>query len=73
MLEVVRAAAQMATGFGLGVNAGHGLNYFNIKPITTIREIQEVSIGHAVISQAVFVGLEGAIKQMRKLMGFTVP
>jgi pyridoxine 5-phosphate synthase len=69
LLETVRTAAKRGAEFGLVVNAGHGLNYVNIKPITTIEEISEVSIGHAVISQAVFVGLERAVREMKALVG----
>jgi len=67
-LEVVRAAAEFAAELGLGVNAGHGLNYVNIKPIRQILQIEEVSIGHALISRAVFVGLERAVKEMVELL-----
>ncbi|MBM2840087.1 MAG: Pyridoxine 5'-phosphate synthase [Bacteroidetes bacterium] len=63
-LEVVQQAAAHAAELGLGVNAGHGLNYFNIKLIRQIPQIEEVSIGHALISRAVFVGLEKAVREM---------
>jgi pyridoxine 5-phosphate synthase len=63
-LEKVRIAAKHAKKLGLGVNAGHGLNYINMKEFVAIGEIDEVSIGHAVIARAVFVGLEKAIKEM---------
>ncbi|MEW6653709.1 MAG: pyridoxine 5'-phosphate synthase, partial [Bacteroidota bacterium] len=66
-LERVRVAAKHAKKLGLGVNAGHGLNYINMKEFVAISEIDEVSIGHAVIARAVFVGLEQAIKEMIKL------
>ncbi len=66
LLEVIRSAARLGTELGLGVNAGHGLNYINIKPLARIEEIQEVSIGHAVIAHAVFVGLERAVREMRE-------
>jgi len=66
--EKVRRAAQMASELGLGVNAGHGLNYLNILPIKQIHEIDEVSIGHAIISRANFVGLERAVKEMLELI-----
>jgi pyridoxine 5-phosphate synthase len=62
--EIVRQAASLAAELGLGVNAGHGLNYVNIKLIRQIPHIQEVSIGHALISRAVFVGLEKAVREM---------
>ena len=67
LLGEIRVAAQRGAEAGLIVNAGHGLNYFNIKPITTIQEISEVSIGHAVISYAIFVGLDRAVREMRQL------
>ena len=66
-LERVRNAAVRAHAQGLGVNAGHGLNYLNIAPIRAIPEIQEVSIGHAIISRAVFVGLDRAVREMLDL------
>ncbi len=68
LLEIVRLAAQRGSELGMVVNAGHGLNYSNIKPITTIAEISEVSIGHAVVSRAVFVGLGTAVKEMIERM-----
>ncbi|MER3525159.1 MAG: pyridoxine 5'-phosphate synthase [Ignavibacteria bacterium] len=66
LLQELRAAARLGAELGLGVNAGHGLNYVNIKPIACIEDIQEVSIGHAVIAHAVFVGLERAVREMRE-------
>ncbi|MFA5804516.1 MAG: pyridoxine 5'-phosphate synthase [Melioribacteraceae bacterium] len=63
-LERVRIAAKHAKKLGLGVNAGHGLNYNNMKEFVAISEIDEVSIGHAVLARAVFVGVEQAIKEM---------
>lgn len=67
LLEIIRAAAVQARELGMGVNAGHGLNYLNIIPFRQITEIDEVSIGHAVISHAVFVGLDRAVKEMLAL------
>jgi len=66
-LDEVRKAARLASELGMGVNAGHGLNYTNIAPIREIPEIEEVSIGHAVISRAILVGLERAVRDMLKL------
>ena len=66
-LEKIRQAAKHAKKLGLGVNAGHGLNYQNLKEFMVIEEIDEVSIGHSVISRAVFVGLEQAVKEMIKI------
>jgi pyridoxine 5-phosphate synthase len=67
LLEVVRTAARRARELGMGVNAGHGLNYVNIMPFRSITEIEEVSIGHAIISRAVFVGLDRAVREMLAL------
>lgn len=67
-LESIRLAAKHAKKLGLGVNAGHGLNYHNIKEFLSIKEIDEVSIGQAVIAHSVFVGAEKAIKDMMELI-----
>jgi pyridoxine 5-phosphate synthase len=67
-LERVRQAAALARGLGLRVNAGHGLNYINIVRFREIEEIEEVSIGHAIISRAVLVGLDRAVREMRDLV-----
>jgi pyridoxine 5-phosphate synthase len=63
-LERIRLAAKHAKKLGLGVNAGHGLNYQNMKYFRELTEIDEVSIGHAVIARAVITGLDKAIKDM---------
>ena len=68
MLSEIKAAAVFARKLGLGVNAGHGLDYTNIKPISKIREIEEVSIGHAIIVRAVEIGLKNAVKEMVRLV-----
>jgi pyridoxine 5-phosphate synthase len=67
-LDEIQRAAHLAAGLGLRVNAGHGLNYVNIKPIRQISEIEEVSIGHAIIARAVFSGLENAVREMVALV-----
>lgn len=68
--ELIRLAqaAKYAGSLGLQVAAGHGLNYFNTKEICRIPEIQELSIGHSIIAQAVFTGLENAVKEMLDLI-----
>lgn len=68
LLNQVRAMARYGRSLGLGVNAGHGLNYRNVGPITRIREVEEVSIGHAVIAYAALVGLERAVREMVRLV-----
>ena len=68
LLDVVRVSARMARELGLGVNAGHGLNYLNVIPFRATGEIDEVSIGHAVIARALFVGIDRAVKEMLALV-----
>lgn len=63
-LEAVRTAVKHAKKLGLGVNAGHGLNYINMKEFAAIPDIDEVSIGHAVIARALVVGIGQAVKEM---------
>lgn len=67
-LEKIRLAAKHAKKLGLGVNAGHGLNYQNIKIFRELEHIDEVSIGHAVIARAVFTGLAESVKEMIRLI-----
>jgi pyridoxine 5-phosphate synthase len=63
-LNRIRRMAEFARSLGLGVNAGHGLDYDNISAVAAIEEIEEVSIGHAIIVRAVDVGLEAAVREM---------
>jgi pyridoxine 5-phosphate synthase len=67
-LDKIRLAAKQAKKVGLGVNAGHGLNYINIKQLVQVEEIDEVSIGHAILARAVVVGIKEAVAEMRNLM-----
>ncbi|KTD64864.1 pyridoxine 5'-phosphate synthase [Legionella spiritensis] len=67
-LQRIREAAGHAASLGLIVNAGHGLNYHNVKPIAAIREFHELNIGHAIIARALFCGLKDAVRHMRQLM-----
>ncbi len=57
-------SAQLAASLGLRVGAGHGLNYVNVKTIARIREIEELNIGHSIISRASLVGIERAVRDM---------
>ncbi len=61
-------AARFARDLGFIVHAGHGLNYENIGPVAAIPEIEEFSIGHSIISRALFVGLKEAVKEMKELI-----
>jgi pyridoxine 5-phosphate synthase len=67
-LRRIQRAAKLAKSLGLGVNAGHGLNYANVSPIASIREIDELSIGHAIITRALMVGLDRAVRDMLRLV-----
>lgn len=67
-LERLQNAAKHAVSIGLRVNAGHGLDYENISPITRLQGVEELNIGFAIVAHAVFVGVDNAIGQMRKLM-----
>jgi pyridoxine 5-phosphate synthase len=67
-LDEIKKAAKYARGLGLTVNAGHGLTYHNVRPIVEIPEIVELNIGHSIISRAVMVGLERAVREMKELL-----
>ena len=67
-LARIHRAAQYAHSLGLQVNAGHGLHYHNVCPIVAIPHIVELNIGHAIISEAIFIGLEQAVKNMKALL-----
>lgn len=67
-LENLQAAAKAASELKLQVNAGHGINYSNIALVHQIPNLTELNIGHSIISRAVFVGLESAVKQMLAAM-----
>lgn len=67
-LVKIQQMARLGKQLGLGVNGGHGLNYVNVAPIAAIEDIDELSIGHAIISRAVFVGIERAVREMLKLV-----
>lgn len=67
-MERLRAAAIRAQSLGLQVNAGHGINYRNINLILQIPHLTELNIGHAIVSRAIFVGLEAAVREMLGLM-----
>jgi pyridoxine 5-phosphate synthase len=68
-LDQLRRAASHAAGLGLAVHAGHGLTYDNVAPVAAIPEIEELNIGHSVVSRAVMVGMPTAVREMRKAMG----
>jgi pyridoxine 5-phosphate synthase len=67
-LTELRRAAAHAKGLGLAVHAGHGLTYQNVQPVAAIPEIEELNIGHSIVSNAVFWGLEEAVRRMKTLV-----
>jgi pyridoxine 5-phosphate synthase len=67
-LERLIAAAKQAHGLGLKVNAGHGLNCENVPLLHIVPHMIELNIGHSIVSRAVFIGLEAAVKEMLKAM-----
>ncbi|MEI6715018.1 MAG: pyridoxine 5'-phosphate synthase [Verrucomicrobiota bacterium] len=67
-LERIREAALYAHAAGLQVNAGHGINYDNIRLIAPVAHLSDLNIGHSIVSRAVFVGLEVAVATMIRLM-----
>ena len=68
LLEKLREAAAYGAKLGLEVHAGHGLGYDTVKPVAAIPEIRELNIGHFLIGEAIFIGLEASIRLMRALM-----
>ena len=67
-LDALAQAAKLAYKLGMGVNAGHGLNYRNVRRLTQIQEIVEYNIGHSIIARAVLVGLDQAVREMKQLL-----
>ena len=67
VFQELKGAAIFAQNFGLKDNAGHGLNYQNVGRMHEIPNLVELNIGHSIISRSIFVGLEQAVKEMKKL------
>jgi pyridoxine 5-phosphate synthase len=67
-LEQLRRAAAHGRSLDLAVHAGHGLTYRNVQPVAAIPEIEELNIGHSIVSNAVFWGLEEAVRRMKTLV-----
>ena len=67
-LKRLRSAAEHAHGLGLQVNAGHGINYTNIREIVTLPHLAELNIGHSIVCRSVVTGLESAVAEMLALM-----
>jgi len=68
ILKHIHNGAEFGADLGLEIHAGHGLTYDNVKPIAAIPHIRELNIGHFLIGEAIFIGLENSIREMRRLM-----
>jgi pyridoxine 5-phosphate synthase len=67
-LDALRTAAALGAKIGLAVHAGHGLTVTNVAPIARVAEIEELNIGHSVVSRAIFIGLDAAVRELRDVM-----
>ena len=67
-LRGLRQATQYAKSAGLAVHAGHGLTYRNVQPVAAIPDIEELNIGHSIVSRSIMVGMEAAVREMRELV-----
>lgn len=71
-LELIKKAANLAESLGLTVNAGHGLNYENTAPLLSLPVFKEFNIGHSIIAESFFAGLEEAVNKMLRILGYNV-
>jgi len=67
-LKSLRESAHLAGKLGMAVHAGHGLNRRNLRPILEIPEVEEVNIGHSIVSRAIFVGIEEAVREILEII-----
>ncbi len=67
-LDILRQGCEMAAFWGLRINAGHGLTYWNVYPVACLPGMEELNIGHTIISRAVLVGMERAVREMKLAM-----
>lgn len=67
-LGALQEASSLGASLGLAVHAGHGLTVRNVGPVAAIAEIEELNIGHSIVSRAIFVGLAAAVREMRSAM-----
>jgi pyridoxine 5-phosphate synthase len=79
LIRDIAESANFAAELGLAAHAGHGLCADNLRPVSAIPEIEELNIGHAIVSRAVFVGIHTAVREVREAMnaargeGLTIP
>jgi pyridoxine 5-phosphate synthase len=67
-IDALSESARRAADLGIAVHAGHGLTVANVARVAEIPEVEELNIGHSIVSRAVFVGLDAAVKEMREAM-----
>ena len=67
-LEQLKDASRHAAGIGLAVHAGHGLTYLNVAPVAVVQSIEELNIGHSIMSRAILTGMKEAVSEMRGLV-----
>jgi len=67
-IDALRSAAGLGAEAGLAVHAGHGLTVGNVGPVAAVPEIEELNIGHSIVSRAVFIGIEAAVREMQEAM-----
>ena len=67
-LQILNEATAHAKSQGLNVHLGHGLNYINVQPVVRIAGVEELNIGHSIVSRAVLVGMERAVREMKEAM-----
>ncbi|KAA5543692.1 pyridoxine 5'-phosphate synthase [Roseiconus nitratireducens] len=72
-LDRLRAAGEVASGAGIRLHAGHGLNYVNVRPVAKLPDMVELNIGHAIVSRAVMVGMRDAVAEMRRILDVCCP
>lgn len=68
VLEALRTGARQAAALGLEVHAGHGIDFETVEPVAAIPEVVELNIGHFLVGEAIFIGLDRAVAEMRRLM-----
>ena len=67
-IQALREAARVGVQIGLAVHAGHGLTVDNVGLVAAIPEVEELNIGHSIVSRSIFIGLEEAVRQLRRAM-----
>ena len=67
-LAVLSNASKLVIEHGMHLHAGHGLNYDNVVPVAKIEGMEELNIGHSIVSRAIFVGIERAVREMKQLI-----